>query len=65
MSSDAYNLYVQSKQKFGAGNYQEALGMYQKAETLEVKDKSRAKQKIKEIVYEYNSFIQHFTLQSS
>ncbi|MBK8367947.1 MAG: N-acetylmuramoyl-L-alanine amidase [Bacteroidetes bacterium] len=30
-------------------NYQEALGMYQKAEALDVKDKSRASQKIKEI----------------
>lgn len=30
-------------------NYQDALGMYQKAEALDVKDKSRAKQKIKEI----------------
>ena len=30
-------------------NYQEALDMYQKAEALDVKDKSRAKQKMKEI----------------
>lgn len=30
-------------------NYQDALDMYQKAEALDVKDKSRAKQKIKEI----------------
>ncbi len=30
-------------------NYQDALGMYQKAEALDVKDKSRATQKIKEI----------------
>ena len=30
-------------------NYQDALDMYQKAEALDVKDKTRAKQKIKEI----------------
>lgn len=30
-------------------NYQEALAMYQKAEALDIKDKSRATQKIKEI----------------
>ena len=30
-------------------NYQDALGMYQKAEALDVKDKSRATQKMKEI----------------
>jgi N-acetylmuramoyl-L-alanine amidase len=42
-------LLVVADMNFKNKNYQDALGMYQKAEVLNVKDKSSASQKIKEI----------------